>query len=70
MARRKAPVQGTHPDETAISVPDTTGRGDASADLTESIRRRAYEIWESEGSPDGRPDDHWRQAEQEILKGR
>jgi len=68
--RRKPPVQGTRPDETVVSVPDAIAGADESADLTDRIRRRAYEIWESEGSPDGRPDDHWRQAEQEILQGR
>jgi hypothetical protein len=26
------------------------------------IRRRAYEIWEREGSPEGRAEEFWRQA--------
>ena len=65
--RRKIPIQGTRPDETTLSDRDKTS-GDRSADLTERIRRRAYEIWESEGSPEGRMDDHWRRAEQETLK--
>lgn len=26
------------------------------------IRRRAYEIWEREGSPDGRAEEFWEQA--------
>lgn len=26
------------------------------------IRRRAHEIWESEGRPHGRHDDHWHRA--------
>jgi hypothetical protein len=30
------------------------------------IRQRAYEIWEQEGRPDGRHDEHWAQARQEI----
>ena len=30
------------------------------------IRQRAYEIWEQEGRPDGRQDEHWAQACQEI----
>jgi len=33
------------------------------------IRRRAYEIWEHEGSPAGRHEDHWLQAEREISHG-
>ena len=30
------------------------------------IRQRAYEIWEREGRPDGRQDEHWAQARREI----
>lgn len=30
------------------------------------IRQRAYQIWVSEGRPDGRQDEHWRRAEREI----
>lgn len=36
-------------------------------DVEERIRRRAYEIWEREGRPDGRDADHWRQAREEVL---
>ncbi|WP_210529292.1 DUF2934 domain-containing protein [Rubellimicrobium arenae] len=28
----------------------------------EDIRRRAYELWEKEGRPHGRHEEHWRQA--------
>src|SRR5207237_1186814 len=28
----------------------------------DDIRRKAYEIWESEGRPEGRHDEHWRRA--------
>ncbi|OHV23466.1 DUF2934 domain-containing protein [Rhizobium sp. RMa-01] len=28
----------------------------------EWISKRAYAIWEEQGRPDGRGDDHWRQA--------
>jgi hypothetical protein len=31
-------------------------------DLEQRIRERAYEIWENEGYPEGRGDDHWQQA--------
>jgi Protein of unknown function (DUF2934) len=31
-----------------------------------AIRTRAYEIWESEGRPDGHDLDHWLQAEAEV----
>lgn len=31
------------------------------------IRERAHAIWEREGRPEGRHDDHWRQAQQELA---
>lgn len=31
------------------------------------IERRAYEIWERNGRPEGREEEHWRQAEQELA---
>lgn len=30
------------------------------------IRQRAYDLWLDEGSPTGKHDDHWAQAEREI----
>lgn len=36
-------------------------------DKSEWTRRRAHELWESEGRPEGRHDDHWHQAEQEAA---
>ncbi|NYZ17321.1 DUF2934 domain-containing protein [Azospirillum sp. RWY-5-1] len=30
------------------------------------IRDRAYELWESEGRPDGRHEEHWHQARREL----
>jgi hypothetical protein len=30
------------------------------------IRERAHAIWEQEGRPHGRDEDHWRQASQEV----
>jgi hypothetical protein len=35
-------------------------------ELTERIRQRAYEIWESEGKPQDRSLIHWMRAEAEI----
>ena len=32
----------------------------------EQVRRRAYEIYESQGRPEGRHEEHWRQAEKEV----
>ena len=35
----------------------------------DAISRRAYELWEKEGRPDGSDLRHWLQAEQEIGSG-
>lgn len=32
------------------------------------IRRRAYHIWEEEGRPEGRHDEHWHRAREEIER--
>ncbi len=37
-------------------------------DLEEMIRYRAHEIWEQEGRPHGRHEDHWRQAAEEVTR--
>ncbi len=37
------------------------------SDREARIRDRAYEIWVREGRPQGRQDEHWRQAEAEIA---
>jgi Protein of unknown function (DUF2934) len=36
-------------------------------DLERRIQQRAYELWENEGRPHGREQDHWQQAEREIA---
>src|SRR5262249_27338013 len=33
----------------------------------QKIPRRAYELWEQDGRPDGRDDDYWHRAEREIA---
>lgn len=33
----------------------------------EEISKRAWEIWQSEGCPEGRQTEHWLRAEAEIL---
>jgi hypothetical protein len=32
----------------------------------EEVRRRAQQIWENEGRPDGKDAQHWAQAEREL----
>ena len=44
----------------------------------QAIRERAYFLWEDEGRPEGRAQDHWRRAsdkgpfvdEEKVLEGR
>ena len=36
------------------------------SDKEELIRRRAYALWEKEGRPAGRHDDHWQRASKEM----
>ncbi|WP_305096366.1 DUF2934 domain-containing protein [Croceibacterium aestuarii] len=38
-----------------------------SSDLDKRIQERAYEIWESEGRPEGRQEEHWQQARAEFA---
>jgi len=35
-------------------------------DRTERIKQRAHQIWEGEGRPDGRAQEHWDKAVQDI----
>jgi Protein of unknown function (DUF2934) len=39
----------------------------AQGDLKDRIERRAYALWEKEGRPEGRADEHWHQAEAEVI---
>jgi hypothetical protein len=35
--------------------------------LEQRIRRRAHEIWNTVGQPEGKPDQYWLAAEREVL---
>jgi hypothetical protein len=37
------------------------------SDKEERLKRRAYQMWEDEGQPEGRHQQHWRRAEEEDL---
>lgn len=39
-------------------------------ELTKRIAERAYEIWESEGQPEGRSEQHWNQARAEFAEAK
>jgi hypothetical protein len=36
----------------------------------EEIARRAYELWEKDGRPEGREREHWSRAERELANAR
>lgn len=38
--------------------------------MEDEVRQRAYELWEESGREDGRAQDHWLQAEAEVLARR
>lgn len=38
------------------------------SDLEDAIRKRAYQIWEAEGRPQGQDQAHWYRAAGEIPK--
>ncbi|MCW5706683.1 MAG: DUF2934 domain-containing protein [Shinella sp.] len=50
-------------------IAETEGSLSMTDDREEKIRKRAHELWQQEGRPDGKPDDHWYQAEREIDQG-
>ena len=35
--------------------------------LEEAIRERAYQLWVSDGRPEGNPDNYWLNAQRELL---
>jgi hypothetical protein len=39
-------------------------------DKEHTIRVTAYSIWESEGRPEGRSEEHWAEAEKHVMSGR
>ena len=38
--------------------------------LDQIVRDRAYSLWEQEGRPDGRADEHWQRAQEQHLQER
>jgi hypothetical protein len=38
--------------------------------IEDEVRQRAYELWEESGREDGRAQEHWLQAEAEVLARR
>jgi hypothetical protein len=53
------------PKTPSISAPGADSAADVDSGV---VARRAYEIWEQEGRPEGRETDHWYRAESEMRK--
>jgi hypothetical protein len=45
---------------------EKTGGNAASAPAAEQIASLAYELWEQAGRPEGRSEEHWREAEARL----
>ncbi|MBX9462621.1 MAG: DUF2934 domain-containing protein [Aquamicrobium sp.] len=56
------PAGEVHPNFPAVTA-------DIAEHTDDEVRRRAYQLWEEEGFPEGGQERHWLQAEQE-LRGR
>jgi Protein of unknown function (DUF2934) len=55
----------TRATSTAARKPGASARHEA--DLQQRIQQRAYQLWESEGRPEGRDQAHWQQALRELT---
>jgi hypothetical protein len=58
------------PEQRELREAEAIGKSRAAPDPENEdhkVRARAYDIWEREGRPAGRHDEHWRQAEQELA---
>ncbi len=51
-------------------APPAAEQGRDDPDRMERVRRRAYEIWEEQGRPQGRDVEHWLRAEAELTAAR
>jgi Protein of unknown function (DUF2934) len=58
---------GTTPELRKTRTGSETRRNIVPINLDEEIRRRAYELWEQCGYEPGHENEHWLNAEQEIL---
>lgn len=54
------------PNEPFQDMPTSPADPTMSAVDEDRIRERAHEIWQEEGRPEGRADEHWRRAEGEL----
>ena len=59
--------RGKEAESTTIQRGEVTSM--PTSDLRDLISQRAYQIWEEEGRPEGRQEEHWVRAEMEVLGG-
>lgn len=67
MAKRPTRTQDANSVKKDVVSTPSEVRAETDEEKMERIRSRAYEIWEADGGFDGRHEDHWRQAEHEIM---
>lgn len=71
-AGESEPVHASGYQEAAGAIhPNFPDQGSASLGpaADEDVRRRAHELWEAEGRPEGGHERHWLQAERELHDG-
>ncbi|KVH09089.1 hypothetical protein WS84_19425 [Burkholderia anthina] len=44
----------------------TDTENDMNEDRETQVRERAYRLWQADGAPDGRADEYWQRAEQQL----
>jgi hypothetical protein len=49
-----------------MSGADNGSKQEPEQDLEQAIRERAFLLWEMEGSPEGREDEYWHRAREQI----
>ena len=68
MRKARIALEGTADVEVTDSLRESAhALLDKASDWQERIRHRAQAIWEREGRPEGRHEDHWREAEKELA---
>ncbi len=55
--------------DTLININLQISEGFLEGLANQKVREKAYSLWEKEGCPQGRDQEHWRQAQQETLGG-
>ena len=70
VAPTESPLAGERCSGDSLARPTRAGPGQAtmtSPNLYDRIKQRAYLLWEQEGRPEGRADEHWFRAEAEVA---